>query len=424
MKKTILILGILFILIGESVVSSTEHLATEYKKLNINHIMKSPTVLLDEDFSGDFPPEGWSMDGWEQKNSSCCGSEPPCAALYKYNQSPPSYISSATSKAIDASECEKFVISFYFGIDVYYDNYVQVYLKYRRNETGPWIDITPWCNPIESDMCDYFEIEVMCGSECCGDALQINWSYVGYYYYFNYLWLDDVKILSGYDDTPPVTTCSLDPPEPDGNYGWYISNVTVMLNATDENGVDATYYRINGGEWETYNIPFIIVQEGKDIIIEFYSVDNLGNVEDVKNDTLDIDKTPPEMIVNISKIKDEWHKWWVIVNVTFTDNLSGVVYDSMDRIEFYLNDVLQDTVTGPGPDYTWKFLYSGGLKITIGVGAHICDKAGNCDDLFNETQIYFSRNRNQLFMNQIFLRFLDHFPLLQRILNIWWYNIV
>ena len=197
-----------------------------------------------------------------------------------------------------------------------------------------------------------------------------------------------------------------------------------MLNATDENGVDATYYRINGGEWETYDIPFIIAKEGKDILIEFYSVDNLGNVEDVKYETLDIDKTPPEMIVNISKIKYESHKWWVIVNVTFTDNLSGVVYDSMDRIEFYLNDVLQDTVTGPGPDYTWKFLYSGGLKITIGVGAHICDKAGNCDDLFNETQIYFSRNRNQLFMNQIFLRFLDHFPLLQRILNIWWYNIV
>ena len=31
------------------------------------------------------------------------------------------------------------------------------------------------------------------------------------------------------DTTPPVTICTLYPPEPDGQNGWYINNVTVTL---------------------------------------------------------------------------------------------------------------------------------------------------------------------------------------------------
>ncbi|KYK26380.1 hypothetical protein AYK20_09020 [Thermoplasmatales archaeon SG8-52-1] len=57
-------------------------------------------------------------------------------------------------------------------------------------------------------------------------------------------------------------------------------------------------------------------------------------------------------------------------NVTASDATS-----KMDRVEYYLNDVLQDTVSGPGPDYSWKFLYSGGLHITIKAIAF--DIAGN-----------------------------------------------
>jgi len=220
-------------------------------------------------------------------------------------------------------------------------------------------------------------------------------------------------------NSSPVTTISFDPPEPDGNHDWYISNVTVILNATDEDGVNATYYRIDSGEWDTYDAPFIIYKEGKNILIEFYSVDNLDNYEAIKSETIKIDKTPPEIIINISKIKEGWQKWWIIVTVTFADNISGAASSSMHIVEFYLNDVLQDTVTGPGPEYVWQFLYSGGLRITIGVSAGVCDLAGNCDDVYNETKIYFSRNKNQLLNNQLFLRLLNHFPLLQLSLDVW-----
>ena len=52
--------------------------------------------------------------------------------------------------------------------------------------------------------------------------------------------------------------------------------------------------------------------------------------------------------------------WDFVFTATATDDMSG-----MDRVEFYLNDVLQATVTGTGPTYEWGFTYHGGLTITI-----------------------------------------------------------
>lgn len=50
------------------------------------------------------------------------------------------------------------------------------------------------------------------------------------------------------DTTPPVTTHSLNPPEPDGDNGWYVNDVEVMLNATDDmSGVKEIRYKIGDG---------------------------------------------------------------------------------------------------------------------------------------------------------------------------------
>jgi len=51
--------------------------------------------------------------------------------------------------------------------------------------------------------------------------------------------------------TPPVTTATLDPANPDGNNDWYVSPVQVTLQATDlGSGVKNTRYRINNGSWQ------------------------------------------------------------------------------------------------------------------------------------------------------------------------------
>ncbi|MCK5260764.1 MAG: hypothetical protein KAJ44_01115 [Thermoplasmatales archaeon] len=117
------------------------------------------------------------------------------------------------------------------------------------------------------------------------------------------------------DITPPVTTISFDPPEPNGDNGWYVSDVEVTLNASDNmSGVNATYYRINYGEWDTYEVPFVI-NESNYYVIEYYSVDNEGNVEDVKSASFKVDSVPPVTTAHVSG-NDIW--------LTATDDMSGV----------------------------------------------------------------------------------------------------
>jgi hypothetical protein len=231
------------------------------------------------------------------------------------------------------------------------------------------------------------------------------------------------------DTTPPVTTISFDPPEPNGLNGWYVTNVNVSLHATDDlSGVKTVYYQIEGGPLQSYDgdyFNFTLEHDCLDGIIEYFSVDNEGNVEEVKSVRISIDQLPPDVDLVYEVIGgNPWEGWEFLFTATAADYCSGV-----DYVEFYLNDVLQETVTGPGPSYSWSFRYYGsgpyfvrglitnlnitddyvnffayfvwisgsGINITIHVIA--CDKAGNCaeDEILQPSDritpgIYFFKN--------------------------------
>ena len=169
-------------------------------------------------------------------------------------------------------------------------------------------------------------------------------------------------------DSPPVTEIYFDPPEPDGENGWYVSDVTVTLEANDDIGVNATYYRINGEVWAIYESPFILSEDGDDIFIEYYSDDTGGNFEDVKSATLDIDKTQPEMTVEWDVEKVGWGKWLVSFIITCADNTSG-----FDRLEIFINEGLQGVFFRP--TYSFGCLIYGDLSISFKFIAY--DIAGN-----------------------------------------------
>jgi hypothetical protein len=156
------------------------------------------------------------------------------------------------------------------------------------------------------------------------------------------------------DTTPPVTTHSLDPSEPTGANGWYVSDVNVTLTATDdESGVNVTYYRLDGGEWIVYTEPFTLSEDGDDVLIEYYSVDYADNVEDVKSFIVDIDQTEPGIGL-FDEVINNGHGWEFIIGAVATDYISG-----MEKVEFYVNLELQGTVYGPGPEYEWLYIYPG-----------------------------------------------------------------
>ncbi|MEW6069522.1 MAG: Ig-like domain-containing protein, partial [Candidatus Thermoplasmatota archaeon] len=126
------------------------------------------------------------------------------------------------------------------------------------------------------------------------------------------------------DKTAPATTNSISGTI--GSNGWYISDVTIALSASDAlSDVDYTKYRITTGEWFTYSAPFTVSSEGT-THIEFYSADLAGNVESTKSITFKIDKTAPTTTYSLSGSSgnNNWYVSDITLSLSTSDALSGV----------------------------------------------------------------------------------------------------
>jgi len=162
------------------------------------------------------------------------------------------------------------------------------------------------------------------------------------------------------DITPPITNYFLDPSEPDGLGDYYVSNVTITLIATDESGINKTFYRINSEEWLIYNTTFVLFEDGNDILVEFYSIDNVGNIEEVKSFTVNIDQTPPKFTPFIWDIENNNGSWLITFDFKAIDDTSGI-----DRIELYINEGLWATITDEGPTYTFQMEWSDAFSTVV-----------------------------------------------------------
>ncbi|MBI2045471.1 hypothetical protein HYT23_05410, partial [Candidatus Pacearchaeota archaeon] len=120
------------------------------------------------------------------------------------------------------------------------------------------------------------------------------------------------------DNQAPVTTKQFEGPQKIENGVEWIDGIsTIVLTAEDPQphpaGVDETFYKLSGpvddsycynscDEWQTsspdgegwyeYSEPLGDIEESCHVL-EFYSTDNLGNVEDVNANCFFVDKTPP-----------------------------------------------------------------------------------------------------------------------------------
>ncbi|QQS38734.1 peptidoglycan DD-metalloendopeptidase family protein [Candidatus Woesebacteria bacterium] len=89
-----------------------------------------------------------------------------------------------------------------------------------------------------------------------------------------------------------------------GEGNWYSSNVRVQLDATDNfSGVDYTAYKLNDGDWKEY-VGEMEFDSESHYVIEYYSVDKAGNVEESKIIEFNIDKTNPEIRVYFDRITE------------------------------------------------------------------------------------------------------------------------
>jgi hypothetical protein len=120
------------------------------------------------------------------------------------------------------------------------------------------------------------------------------------------------------DTTDPATSASTLPE-------WNNNSVTVTLTATDNlSGVDATKFIVDGGPVQT-GTSVLLTDEGIHTI-DFWSIDNAGNVEAANTATVKLDKSAPSISVSQSPPANGagWNKTNVTVTFTCADALSGL----------------------------------------------------------------------------------------------------
>lgn len=78
--------------------------------------------------------------------------------------------------------------------------------------------------------------------------------------------------------------------------GSSIAGSTVTITAHDAmSGVDTTVYRMDNGSWQNYSTPFKVEASGNHTI-EYYSIDDAGNIEGMKTTWVDNGMSPFEII--------------------------------------------------------------------------------------------------------------------------------
>jgi uncharacterized lipoprotein YddW (UPF0748 family) len=98
------------------------------------------------------------------------------------------------------------------------------------------------------------------------------------------------------DTLAPATTAAASPSTPNGQNGWYTSDVGVTLSASDNcSGVASTEYSTDGGQsWQPYEGAFTVGAEGTNVVL-YRSADAAGNAETAGQLVVKIDKTAPTL---------------------------------------------------------------------------------------------------------------------------------
>ncbi len=174
------------------------------------------------------------------------------------------------------------------------------------------------------------------------------------------------------DNSPPETTCN-------ATTKWYNHDVVIALTPFDNvSGVNNTYYRVDGREWLTGTIVVIPAPSDHSNdgvhVIEYYSIDNVGNIEPTRIAYVYIDTEPPQQsvsgLVNGSYVHGE-----VVIDGEAYEQYSGIQYIKVYLDGEYVTDI---DVTDPY-NMTWTvYLYTQYLEDGEHViGFKVVDKAGN-----------------------------------------------
>jgi len=125
------------------------------------------------------------------------------------------------------------------------------------------------------------------------------------------------------DVTPPTVSAAVTGP---WSAGWYTDSVDVRFTASDDlSGLAAILFRVDGGPWQTYKMPFIIDSQGPHTL-DFAAVDAAGNLGATQSFLFQIDSLAPETRASLQGTagEDGWFVSRVQVSLIAMDGSSGV----------------------------------------------------------------------------------------------------
>ena len=108
--------------------------------------------------------------------------------------------------------------------------------------------------------------------------------------------------------------------------GWFTSDVSMNLTAEDTgSAVKSTVYRIDGGNWTTYDGNILFDDEGVHLI-EYQSLDLAGNQEPLRSSTIKLDKTVPISSAHIqgNEGMGGWYNSGLLICINASDSVSGI----------------------------------------------------------------------------------------------------
>lgn len=136
------------------------------------------------------------------------------------------------------------------------------------------------------------------------------------------------------DTVPPAVTATASGTS--GAHGWYTSDVSVALAASDAaSGVVSLEYKLGTGDWILYSVPIVVESQGK-TELQYRATDEAGSRSDPDSLTVMIDTVAPSASADVAEgVEGEngWYTSGVSVELSASDTTSGA-----DRIEYRLNE--------------------------------------------------------------------------------------
>ena len=206
------------------------------------------------------------------------------------------------------------------------------------------------------------------------------------------------------DVTPPEIALNLDPGQPSGDNGWYITPVTVAVNAADGNGAGVAKVEVStdGVSWQPYAAPLVFTEDSAGTSVYARATDAAGHVAEPVVTTFKIDQAAPDSHIDggagpgtwiAEIIADEQGNQELVLAGSFDDDLSGrsgfgLEYDGLDWRGPSKIGSWYPIPDQPQIEVNWVYT----ATHEIGAGYHIFmgraqDVAGNQEDAYEVARV-------------------------------------